>query len=342
MCFNLETFSVDAENFDSMLIEPVVKRIASRYGSNTGKLKDAFSRCFNWIFARLPKKSFLRMLNKIGSLTEIDNGQGDIRSSNKENEYLYSIDLKAKTRDIPINYMSLKNLKNPEDMHDYVVKDIDYKSVKTVHNDAAQSVCANLFNIYNDTVMTKINGVIEEYGVMALSAGIIRGDSSTLDKVKISNRGSIVEELIDLVVNKYKLFDDDKVAIFFNEIMNRQNAESSNYFWKGAFKEYMLQYEGFDMSINSIMIHTLDFVKLALDAFADFFEKARAFIDEMKISASYREKYSLAEATLAKFESLFESKFMKIRQEYDKSIAILDSMTDDDVKTDIYKRKHHH
>ena len=39
MCFNLKTFRVDTEAFDSMLIEPIVSQIAAKYGGDEEKTK---------------------------------------------------------------------------------------------------------------------------------------------------------------------------------------------------------------------------------------------------------------------------------------------------------------
>ena len=231
---------------------------------------------------------------------------------------------------LPTNYLSLKSLKSPEDYHDYIVKSVEplARSVKTMHNDMSESVCANLFNIYNDIVITRMKNVINEYIISALSAGIITGDSSVMDKLQLERSGSIIEELTALTLMKYPEFNEDTVLSLYGDII-RAGGVSDNKFLLDAFREYMKQAFGFDMSKNAVLYKTVDFLQIALGAIDDFLAEAKAFLSEVTRSTSVVGKYALAEDVLKKFNEEAASLFGLMRQDYARTKLAMEQGADD-------------
>jgi len=85
--FNSETFSLDVESFDSILVDQLFSSLAASLYPTSAE--EESKKIFDWLFSHMPKDSFYRLLTPKGLIKNIDFKGYGLSGCDDVEEYMY-------------------------------------------------------------------------------------------------------------------------------------------------------------------------------------------------------------------------------------------------------------
>lgn len=255
--FNSVENEFNSSDYDSISIHNLLNVTVSN------RIKVDYTKLFNNLFAILPYESFLRMFNKKGEIR--------LTSGVDLNRYMYSFSLSTKDilKEAPMNYYSLKVLKNPEIYHDYSLSNIYVNDpVAPPHYDRKYNAVHDIIRIYRKCICSRLNDWESENDI------IKNADSH------FSNESFISSFITDTVLNLYPLYSYDMIKNRIDEVKNDGLSPLDDSFLNKNYRNHFLRKYGIDIR-NSTLLATYNNLKKELEnATLDFYVKAKNYIDK--------------------------------------------------------------
>ena len=272
--FNSKINQKNIFNYDSILIEPIIKEYLTNYEfeneDDVSVSYDLLSEIFNHLFINLSFDSFYRLLIPVGKINTIFNDKTSLifndnikkgKASTKEiEEYTYYINVdnvKNLNDEIDFNYFYLKNFKNPHDEYDYEIVDINRDiSCHTPAYSFSGSIVYKILNYVNSS-LDDLKNYFELNHASVISGVYIENNNlfpklMEMAKLKYKNWN---EPLISAALEKegtwlrYSIFNkffkdtynknlsDDPYLISIKEVKDYWNSKTSSF--KETFEEEM-------------------------------------------------------------------------------------------------------
>jgi hypothetical protein len=272
--FNSETFKIDNENFNAIMVPIICDHIIKQgddqdiYGF-TEKRLNAF---FDALISYIPKESFFRLFVPVGWINLTNDFYQKI-GNDKLVEYLYSIKLTDDENDYKsVNYFTLKSFSNPELNYDYTIeKDENFESLDQEYFNFDDTIKNQILLLYKKLFEDKVNDYINVHNLIYTSGTFI--EDNKLDENGI---------LRDTYKNYYTNTNEETLNRIFNEKDFSKEEYANAYLM--AYKIYMLITYGLNLDLNNMSIAHSELLEFMNKCFSEM------VIEYNKLKTLFRNK----------------------------------------------------
>lgn len=298
--FNSETFKIDNENFNSIMI-PIIYNHIIKIGPSldiknlTERRLNAF---FDTLMSYIPKESFFRLFVPIGWI----NLSNDFYQKTKNSEvveYLYSINLTDDENDHKsINYFTLKSFSNPELNYDYTIgKDENFKSLNQEYFNFDDTIKNQILVIYKKLFENKINDYINIHNLLYTSGTFI--EDNKLDENGI---------LRDTYKSHYISTDEETLnKIFYDKDFSEEEYANA---YLMAYKIYMLTNYGLNLDFNNMSVINSELQDFMNECFSELiaeYNKLKILFHNKKLIESFDILFDYIQNGEGGFNSYFDT-----------------------------------
>lgn len=291
--FDSSKFSFGSEDFDSLSVSRLIEILARQQHSLPAS---SYSLMFEELISSLDFTSFLRIFDKRGEISVALSGQTK-RDASSLSRFMSSFSLASDNKflDAPMNYYTLKVLKNPENEYDYEIESLDSKSVASPSFSFLYSAVFEALMLWKTEVEDRIKQWSIDNDAIAVASSFFTNAESR-------------EEIFGMLSSMYSGFSSESFKNEFEELAEDPVNVLSNFFIEEAYLAYIKEKFGVNIRSDSVIGTKSALFSFASDTYSAF---ASSFSNLAEKKLQYENSLDLKEA-LDELSSIFDSRMSNL------------------------------